>query len=233
MTPDWAAGPITVPYASYGDPQSLNLYAYVGNNPNTGIDLDGHDNNDTMQLEEAEEQAGATAEAAAAAQAEQGVGQPSIEQMADAYDTGVTNQIITSGENQVDAESNKSAYVDSYNGKGVFAAFADSVDKLADKGAGSGYKESDYDVLNAGGAVIGEIQGPSDSVLASILDPKSYVSLSPFKNPFDYSAAYTLAPALLDPHAPLPKGNLPAPPHYTKPPVLPCAGNPTFKCMYP
>ena len=43
MTPDWAAGPITVPYASFGDPQSLNLYAYVRNDPNTGIDLDGHD----------------------------------------------------------------------------------------------------------------------------------------------------------------------------------------------
>jgi RHS repeat-associated protein len=43
MTPDWAAAPISVPYAQFGDPQSLNLYAYVGNNPNTGIDLDGHD----------------------------------------------------------------------------------------------------------------------------------------------------------------------------------------------
>jgi len=42
MTPDWAAAPISVPYAQFGDPQSLNLYAYVGNNPNTGIDLDGH-----------------------------------------------------------------------------------------------------------------------------------------------------------------------------------------------
>jgi RHS repeat-associated protein len=42
MTPDWAAKPTDVPYAAFGDPQSLNLYAYVGNNPNTGIDLDGH-----------------------------------------------------------------------------------------------------------------------------------------------------------------------------------------------
>jgi RHS repeat-associated protein len=42
MTPDWAAKPTAVPYALFGDPQSLNLYAYVGNNPNTGIDLDGH-----------------------------------------------------------------------------------------------------------------------------------------------------------------------------------------------
>jgi RHS repeat-associated protein len=29
MTPDWAARPTTVPYAVFGDPQSLNLYAYA------------------------------------------------------------------------------------------------------------------------------------------------------------------------------------------------------------
>jgi RHS repeat-associated protein len=43
LTPDWAGSPTAVPYASFGDPQSLNLYAYVRNDPNTGIDLDGHD----------------------------------------------------------------------------------------------------------------------------------------------------------------------------------------------
>lgn len=42
LTPDWAAAPTAVPYAAFGDPQSLNLYEYVGNNPNTGIDVDGH-----------------------------------------------------------------------------------------------------------------------------------------------------------------------------------------------
>jgi RHS repeat-associated protein len=42
MTPDWADKPIDVPYATFGDPQTLNLYAYVNNNPNTGIDVDGH-----------------------------------------------------------------------------------------------------------------------------------------------------------------------------------------------
>ena len=41
-TPDWASAPTSVPYAQFGDPQSLNLYVYVGNNPNTGIDADGH-----------------------------------------------------------------------------------------------------------------------------------------------------------------------------------------------
>jgi len=44
LTPDWAAAPTAVPYARFGDPQSLNLYMYVGNNPNTGIDADGHFN---------------------------------------------------------------------------------------------------------------------------------------------------------------------------------------------
>lgn len=42
MTPDWAAKPTTVPYAEFGDPQSLNLYSYVRNNPLTRFDSDGH-----------------------------------------------------------------------------------------------------------------------------------------------------------------------------------------------
>jgi len=42
MTPDWAARPTTVPYASFGDPQTLNLYGYVRNNPLSRADLDGH-----------------------------------------------------------------------------------------------------------------------------------------------------------------------------------------------
>ena len=42
MTPDWYDGPTEVPYANLGDPQSLNLYAYVHNDPNSGIDMDGH-----------------------------------------------------------------------------------------------------------------------------------------------------------------------------------------------
>ena len=33
MIPDWAAKPTNVPYASFGNPQSLNLYSYVNNNP--------------------------------------------------------------------------------------------------------------------------------------------------------------------------------------------------------
>jgi RHS repeat-associated protein len=58
MTPDWAAAPTSVPYAQFGDPQSLNLYAYVGNNPNTGIDLDGHDGQFGSNFEDASQQEG-------------------------------------------------------------------------------------------------------------------------------------------------------------------------------
>jgi len=42
MTPDWATSPVAVPYAEFGDPQSLNLYAYVRNNPLSRTDADGH-----------------------------------------------------------------------------------------------------------------------------------------------------------------------------------------------
>jgi RHS repeat-associated protein len=44
MTPDWAARPTTVPYAVFGDPQSLNLYGYVRNDPISNFDPDGHTN---------------------------------------------------------------------------------------------------------------------------------------------------------------------------------------------
>jgi RHS repeat-associated protein len=42
MSPDWSAKPVSVPYADFLDPQSLNLYAYVRNNPTTRADEDGH-----------------------------------------------------------------------------------------------------------------------------------------------------------------------------------------------
>jgi RHS repeat-associated protein len=42
LTPDWAAKPTSVPYAVFGDPQSLNLYAYVENGPINRADADGH-----------------------------------------------------------------------------------------------------------------------------------------------------------------------------------------------
>jgi len=43
LTPDWSATPEAIPYAVMGNPQTLNLYSYVENNPITGIDPDGHD----------------------------------------------------------------------------------------------------------------------------------------------------------------------------------------------
>lgn len=42
LSPDWAAKIEPVPYAKLDDPQSLNLYAYVRNNPLTRFDPDGH-----------------------------------------------------------------------------------------------------------------------------------------------------------------------------------------------
>jgi RHS repeat-associated protein len=45
MSPDWSAKFEPVPYAKLGDPQTLNLYAYVGNNPLSRRDLDGHADN--------------------------------------------------------------------------------------------------------------------------------------------------------------------------------------------
>jgi RHS repeat-associated protein len=43
MIPDWSAKVEPVPYAKLGDPQSLNLYSYVHNNPLRLVDADGHD----------------------------------------------------------------------------------------------------------------------------------------------------------------------------------------------
>ena len=42
MSPDWASNPKAVPYASYTNPQTLNLYDYMRNNPLSGTDKDGH-----------------------------------------------------------------------------------------------------------------------------------------------------------------------------------------------
>ena len=42
MSPDWSAKVEPVPYAKLDNPQSLNLYAYAGNNPESVFDPDGH-----------------------------------------------------------------------------------------------------------------------------------------------------------------------------------------------
>jgi len=41
-TPDWSATPVPIPYAKLDNPQSLNLYTYVNDNPTTFRDPDGH-----------------------------------------------------------------------------------------------------------------------------------------------------------------------------------------------
>jgi RHS repeat-associated protein len=43
MSPDTSDGPDPVPFADLAIPQSLNLYSYVGNNPLSEVDDDGHD----------------------------------------------------------------------------------------------------------------------------------------------------------------------------------------------
>ncbi len=41
-SPDWSEKPQPVPYADLSDPQTLNLYSYVRNNPLRKADTDGH-----------------------------------------------------------------------------------------------------------------------------------------------------------------------------------------------
>ena len=42
LSPDWSAVPEPVPYANLSNPQTLNLYAMVSDNPETFADLNGH-----------------------------------------------------------------------------------------------------------------------------------------------------------------------------------------------
>jgi RHS repeat-associated protein len=49
--PDWSAKPQPVPYANLEDPQTLNLYGYVRNNPLSKTDLDGHCFEDACVIE--------------------------------------------------------------------------------------------------------------------------------------------------------------------------------------
>jgi RHS repeat-associated protein len=47
LSADWSAVPAPVPYANLTNPQTLNLYAMVSDNPETFADLDGHDTTTT------------------------------------------------------------------------------------------------------------------------------------------------------------------------------------------
>jgi RHS repeat-associated protein len=43
LSADWSAIPVAVPYANLSNPQTLNLYAMVSDDPESFADLDGHD----------------------------------------------------------------------------------------------------------------------------------------------------------------------------------------------
>jgi len=78
MTPDWDASPEPVPYADFSDPQSINQYVYVRNNPLLRVDLDGHDGYDTRMIliGTGELVVGFTSAVVGAATSEVGVGVP-------------------------------------------------------------------------------------------------------------------------------------------------------------
>jgi RHS repeat-associated protein len=42
LSADWSAVPVAVPYATLANPQTLNLYSMVSDDPETSADLDGH-----------------------------------------------------------------------------------------------------------------------------------------------------------------------------------------------
>ena len=89
MSPDWSAKAEPVPYSKLDDPQSLNLYAYVHNNPLNSVDVDGHlsidgappvpDNLSTeVSSETAAESAAETARIQQGKQAQQQPNRPSL-----------------------------------------------------------------------------------------------------------------------------------------------------------
>jgi len=51
LSPDWSAQPEDVPYSDLENPQSLNLYGYVNNNPLSKVDKDGHCGEDACIIE--------------------------------------------------------------------------------------------------------------------------------------------------------------------------------------
>jgi RHS repeat-associated protein len=47
LSSDWSAAPVAVPYANLNNPQTLNLYSMVADDPESFADLDGHASNGT------------------------------------------------------------------------------------------------------------------------------------------------------------------------------------------
>jgi len=52
LSADWSAVPVPVPYANLTNPQTLNLYAMVGDDPESFADLDGHASNNDHGVQE-------------------------------------------------------------------------------------------------------------------------------------------------------------------------------------
>jgi RHS repeat-associated protein len=82
LSADWSSVPAPVPYANLTNPQTLNLYAIVSDNPETFADLDGHD--DTAVAEPETETATATESAEGAV----GAGAEGAEEGAEIGETG-------------------------------------------------------------------------------------------------------------------------------------------------
>lgn len=57
LSADWSAVPSPVPYANLTNPQTLNLYAMVRDNPETFADLDGHQEGEEDPEEDARDEA--------------------------------------------------------------------------------------------------------------------------------------------------------------------------------
>ena len=49
LSADWSAVPVAVPYANLTNPQTLNLYSMVVDDPESFADLDGHDSLDNQR----------------------------------------------------------------------------------------------------------------------------------------------------------------------------------------
>ena len=57
ISADWSPTPVPVPYANFGDPQTLNLYSYVRGIPTALTDIDGHGVLDWIKKKWAEHEA--------------------------------------------------------------------------------------------------------------------------------------------------------------------------------